>query len=109
MKENKKSAFKKTEEILRNYNKLKIAVENNSDDTEKTQKLLNIIDAALKSIENDKYYDVIEMIYFENKTREDIAEMYDCEVKTVTRNKNRLVNQLKIVIFSDDVIKELFL
>lgn len=109
MKENQKSAFKKTEEILRNYNRFKYAIKNNQDNTEKTKKLINIIDAALKSIEKDKYYNVIPYIFFDNKTREEIAEILDCEVKTVTRNKNRLVNQLKIVIFSDDVIKELFL
>lgn len=109
MKENKKSAFKKTEELLRNYNKFKYAVKNNVDNTEKTQKLISIIDNALISIEDDPYYSIIEMIFFERKTREKIAEFYDIEVKTVTRNKNRLVNQLKLVIFSDDVIKELFL
>lgn len=108
MKENKKSAFKKTEELLRNYPKLKVAAETN-DRTEQTKKLIEIIDVALKSIENDPYYEIIELIFWEHITREHIAEMFDVEVKTVTRNKNRLVNQLKIIIFSDDVIKELFL
>lgn len=109
MKENKKSAFKKTEELLRNYNKFNYAVKNNKENTETTQKLIAIINNALKSIENDPYYEVIEMIFFEKKTREEIAEDFDVEVKTITRNKNRLINQLKIIIFSDDVIKELFL
>ncbi len=109
MKENQKSTFKKTEELLKNYNRFKYAIENNQDNTEKTKKLMEIMNAALKTIENDKYYDVIPYIFFENKRREEIAEILDCEVKTVTRNKNRLVNQLKMIIFSDDVIKELFL
>lgn len=109
MKENQKSTFKKTEELLKNYNKFKYAIENNQDNTEKTKKLIDIMNAALKTIENDKYHDVIKYIFFENKTREEIAEILDCEVKTITRNKNRLVNQLKMIIFSDDVIKELFL
>lgn len=109
MKENQKSTFKKTEELLRNYNKFKYAIENNQENAEKTKKLMKIINAALKTIEKDKYYKVIEYIFFDEKTREEIAEIFECEVKTVTRNKNRLVNQLKIIIFSDDVIKELFL
>lgn len=109
MKENQKSTFKKTEELLKNYNKFKYAIENNQDNAEKTKKLIEIINAALKTIEKDKYYDVIRYIFFENRTREEIAEKLDCEVKTVTRNKNRLVNQLKMIIFSDDVIRELFL
>lgn len=109
MKENKKSAFKKTEDILRNYNKLKLANKIDPTNTNKTKKLIKIIDAALNTIKDDKYYKVIPMIFFENKTREEIAEIFDCEVKTISRNKNRLVNQLKIIIFSDKSIEELFL
>lgn len=108
MKENQKSTFKKTEELLRNYNRFNFAVTKN-ENTDITKNLISVLNAALKTIENDKYYDVIPMIFFENKTREDIAEHFDCEVKTVTRNKNRLVNQLRIIVFSDEVIKELFL
>ena len=108
MKENQKSTFKKTEELLRNYNRFNFAVTKN-ENTDITKNLISVLNEALKTIENDKYYDVIPMIFFENKTREDIAEHFDCEVKTVTRNKNRLVNQLRIIVFSDEVIKELFL
>lgn len=109
MKDNKKSPFKKTEEILRNYNKYKLAVSNDPDNTLKTQKLIKIIDNALKSIESDPYYSVIEMIFFEHQTREKIAEFYNVEPRTITRNKNRLVNELKTILFSDDVIIELFI
>ena len=94
MKENKKPPFKKTEDL---------------ENTVKTKKLVKIIDYALSTIEDDPYYSVIEMIFFEHKTREEIAEFYDCDIKTVTRNKNRLVNQLKIILFSDNTIEEIFL
>lgn len=109
MKENKKPPFKKTEELLRNYNGYKMAIENHLENTVKTKKLVKIIDYALSTIEDDPYYSVIEMIFFEHKTREEIAEFYDCDIKTVTRNKNRLVNQLKIILFSDNTIEEIFL
>lgn len=109
MKENQKSAFKKTEELLRNYNNLKVPVENGFDNTEKTRKLLKIIRLALQSICHDDYYEVIPMIFFEQRTREEVAEEFGCDVKTITRNKNRLVNQLKLIIFSDKTIEELFL
>lgn len=109
MKENRKPAFKKTEELLKNYNRFKIAIENDPENTTKTKKLIDIIDKALCSIESDPYYSVIEMIFFEHKTREEIAEFYDVEPRTVTRNKNRLVNELKIILFSDNTIEELFL
>ena len=58
---------------------------------------------------DDMYYDVIVMYYFEKKTREEIAEQYDTTVTTISRNKTRLINKLKPILFSDDVIYELFL
>ena len=109
MKDNKRSTFKKTEDILKNYNRYKKAIENDSDNTIKTKKLLNIIDNALESIENDPYYSIIEMFYFENKTRSEIAEFFDVDEKTISRNKKRLVDNIKIIIFSDATIEELFL
>lgn len=109
MRENKRSSFKKTEDLLKNYNKYKLAVKSDPDNTIKTKKLLHIIDNALDDIVDDPYCDVINMFYFESKTREQIAEFYNVEVKTITRNKNRLVNDLKIILFSDRTIEELFL
>lgn len=104
----KKTTFQKTEELLKNYNYYNIAIKTNKKKTIKTQKLISIINNALKSIEKDYYYSVIIMSYFENKTREDIAEIYNVDVKTIARNKNRLINKLKIIIFSDESINELF-
>lgn len=73
-----------------------------------TTKFIEIIDSALDSLRNDQYFDIIPMKYFEEQTREDIAEYFDCDVKTVSRNKNRLINQLKIRLFSDEFIYQIF-
>ena len=107
--QSEKSAFKKTEAVLRNYNNYKIAINENNDMTIKTQKLINIINKALNDIEDDYYFDIIELIYFKNKTREEVTEEFGVEVKTITRNKIRLVNKLKVILFSDDTIIELFM
>ena len=109
MKNDEKSAFKKTEELLRCYHKYLAAIETHPEDTVKTQKLIKILEKALKTIEDDPYYSVIEMVYFEHKTREEVADFYDVEVKTVTRNKNRLINNIKVIVFSDKTIEEIFL
>lgn len=109
MKDDNKTTFKKTEEVLKNYLIYKKAIKLDPPGTIKTQKLVKIIDDALSTIKDDSYYGIIEMIYFEHRTREEIAEFYDVEVKTITRNKNRLINELKVVIFSDKTIEELFL
>ena len=104
MRDDRKSAFQKTEALLRNYNTFK-----NVKDRKSTKHLCKKIEIALEEIKDDIYYDIIPMIYFENRTREDIAEHFNTSTKTITRNKNKLVNQLKLRLFSDDVIFELFL
>lgn len=103
MRDDRKTAFQKTEELLRNYNAFKIS------DQPYTQKLVRRIDFALEEISNDIYFEIIPMIYFKEYTREDCAEHFNTTVTTISRNKTRLVNQLKNYLFSDDVIFELFL
>ena len=103
MRDDRKTAFQKTEELLRNYNAFV------SSDQPYTQKLVKKINEALKSIEDDFYYEIIPMIYFNENTREAVAEYLDTTVTTVSRNKTRLVNKLKARLCSDDVIYELFL
>ena len=103
MRDDRKTAYQKTEELLRNYNAFVAS------DQPYTQKLVKKIDEALKSIEDDFYYEIIPMIYFNENTREAVAEYLDTTVTTVSRNKTRLVNKLKARLCSDDVIYELFL
>lgn len=103
MKDGKKTAYEKTEELLRNYNAF------TTSDQPYTIKLVRRIDSALETIKNDIYYDVIPMYYFERKTREEIAEYYNTTVTTISRNKTKLINKIKPILFSDDVIYELFL
>lgn len=104
IRDGRKTAIEKTEELLRNYPIFKDIT-----DQEYTVKLVAKIEDALKDIEDDIYYDVIPMFYFHNETREYIAERFGCTETTVSRNKTRLLNQLKLKLFSDDVIFELFL
>ena len=104
LKDDRKSAFQKTEALLRNYKTFK-----NVKDKKSTMKLCGKIEIALEEIKNDIYYEIIPMIYFDNETREYIAEYFNTSTKTITRNKNRLINILKLRLFSDDVIFELFL
>ena len=111
MKGYKKSTFKKTEQLLRSYNHFKKAIEMRDGDVEKTKTIVKLIDDALKQIneENPDYYGLLEAIYFNGTTREDLAYYYTCEPITITRNKNKMINKLKDILFSDDVIEELFL
>lgn len=106
IRDDEKSAFKKTENLLKKYKQLKMSDAQKGSITDVT---LKKVDFALKTLEDDDYEGLIEMIYFEEKTREECAEFFGVEPLTITRNKKRLVNSLKNILFADDVIKELFL
>ena len=73
-----------------------------------TRNFIKVIDAALDVLKDDSYFEVITMKYFEGKTREEIAEYFEVDVSTISRNKNRLINQLQIRLFSDEVIYQIF-
>lgn len=75
---------------------------------ERTKRSVKLIDDALVKIIDDPYYEIIPAKYFESKTHEQIAEMFGKDISTITRNKSRLVNELKIILFSDEAIVELF-
>lgn len=104
MKDNRATAYQKTEQILRQYNNMKKAHSENGT----AEKFVDIIDNALKSLYDEEYYDIIPMIYFEGNTREAVAEYFDTTVTTISRNKRRLVERLSVLIFADDVVLELF-
>ncbi|MGE4272076.1 MAG: sigma-70 family RNA polymerase sigma factor [Desulfitobacterium sp.] len=62
------------------------------------------IERALETIQDDKYYDIISMKYWDEMTMESIAERFGCEDRTVRRNKSRLVNKMKIMLFGADAL-----
>lgn len=102
VKDDGKNVFQKTEEILKNYNLFKLS------DEPHTKKLLAKIEEAMKTIENDPYKEAIEMFYFEGVSREEVAEYYNTSVTTISRNKTRLINKIKIILFSDETILQIY-
>ena len=102
VKDDGKNVFQKTEEILKNYNLFKLS------DEPHTKKLLAKIEEAIKTIENDPYKEAIEMFYFDGVSREEVAEYYNTSVTTISRNKTRLINKIKIILFSDETILQIY-
>ena len=103
MKDDRKTAAQKTEEILKNYPRFKLS------DQPYTKKLCDKIETAMNTIKDDYYYDVISLYYFDGMTREEVAEHFNTSETTISRNKKRLVDDLSAVLFSDDLIYDLFL
>jgi DNA-directed RNA polymerase specialized sigma subunit len=65
------------------------------------------IESALDTIADEKWYCIIEMRYFENKGIEEIAATLNCDPSTVTRQKNKMVNTLKMELFPMESVAEL--
>lgn len=102
LKENTLDTYQKCEELLRNYE----LIRGSSDP--KAVELTERIDKALESIQSDPYYEVIIMYYIKGMSRDYIADLYNTTGTTITRNKARLIDRLKVILFTDDYIHELF-
>lgn len=76
-------------------------------DIKKTQLIVNRIDRIIKKFKSDKYIDIIKLKYFENKTQQDIADYFEKDTTTIWRNNKRLINEIKVYLFPNDVIKEI--
>lgn len=121
----KKTAYQKTEQLLYNYNLFKKIVEekrkrgkgtvqgvgsvhgtvDGSVDT--TVQAITLINDSLDSLRSDPYYKILEMRYFEGRTQEDIAAILGRSQQTISKNQSRLVHQLAIRIFPNQVVNEI--
>ena len=101
IREGYKPVTQRTEELLSYYPKLKIS------NKPYTIEAVKKIEAALNTIRDDQYYEIIDLYYFQNLSREIIAEHFNTNEKTITRNRRRLLKSLSVVIYSDDVVSEL--
>ncbi len=105
MNNNRSKATEKTEYILRNYE----AFKKGYTESGISRKYVEMIEKALQEIKDDEYFEIIPLRYFENKSREQVAEYFDVSTTTITRHQRELLERLSVLIFSDDVIYELFL
>lgn len=71
---------------------------------ERTKKEIQRIERALETIQDDEYYDIIPMKYWDLLSPSEIAERLNCDERTYRRHKNRLVNKLKVVLFGADAL-----
>ena len=92
---------------LSELEKVENRIENLQEEIVRIENVVNMVERALGTIRNNKYYDIIEMKYFDDLTFEHISEKLDISVITAKRYKNKMIRQLQLVIFSDDVIKNI--
>lgn len=83
------------------------AVRNVERSVEGTVQAIALIDKCMAALKNDPYYMILEYRYFEGRTQEDIAMIYGVSQVTISNNKNRLVRELAMRLFPNQVIDEM--
>lgn len=73
-----------------------------------TEREIEKIEKALNKIRGDKYFKIIKMKYLDKRedekiTDEDIAEALGRDRTTIIRNKKRLINKLKTIMFPQSI------
>lgn len=68
---------------------------------------LKPIEKALVSVQEDPYFKIIEMKYFNKKTVDQIASYFGCDTSTVQKHKNKMLSQIKVHLFGEEVLKEM--
>ena len=69
--------------------------------------ILDYINSILLKFNKDPYYEIIKLKYFDNKTIEEIAEIMEKDISTITRNKNRLINTLKMYLLPNEILTDI--
>lgn len=82
------------------------AVHNVECAVQRTVQVIAMIDKALVALESDPYYPILEMRYFNGDTLESIGIHFNCDHSTISRNKSRLVKELALKFFPDEVVSE---
>lgn len=137
--------YQKTELLLYNYPKLKLAVKQKQEDIDyieknglpeksksivfystanknmsgadryleliekykaeklETERDIQRIEAALNKVKDDKYFEIINLKYFQGLKEEDIAVKLEKDVSTINRNKKKLINAIKVILFPESI------
>ena len=101
----KDNVYLMTDDLLRNYKNYKAIINEADVDLKFTKHFVNSLELALSAIKKDNYSLIIDMYYFENKTLEEIAEFYDVNIKTVRRHKEKLINKISKIVFSEKLLE----
>lgn len=83
------------------------AVQRIESSVEGTVQAIALIDKCMAALKNDPYYKILEYRYLEGRTQEDIAVIFGCSQVTISNNKNRLVKELAMRLFPNQVIDEM--
>lgn len=92
---------------LSELEKIENRIESLEAEIKRIQNVIDMVERALNTIKNNKYYKIIELKYFDDMTLEYISETLGIGITTIKRHKNVMIRQLQLVIFSDEIIKNI--
>lgn len=95
------------EGIVLDEERVEAAVRNVQASVQGTVQALALIDRNLDAMKNDPYFGILPMRYFEGRTQEDIALEYNCAQSTISQNRSRLIKELALRLFPDQVAREM--
>lgn len=101
LRSNTRTAYEKTEELLRQYPRLKGLPSTYA------QRIVQEIDACLAEVEQEPYADVIRLYYFGGLKNAACADVLCCDERTGRRARRRLVEQFSVRLASEEFIREL--
>lgn len=83
------------------------AVQRIQDSVQDTVQAIALIEKGMVTLKNDPYYKVLEMVYFEKRTQEEIALEFNVSQATISTNRSRLVKELSMQLFPNQVVDEM--
>ena len=83
------------------------AVQNVERSVQGTVQVIALIDKCMAALSKDYYYKILEMRYFEGRTLEDVAIEFKCTQQNISYHRSRLVKELSLRLFPDQVIEEM--
>lgn len=86
---------------------VEIAVQRIQDTVQDTVQAISLVDKGMDTLKTDPYYKVLEMVYFEKRTQEEIAMEFNVSQVTISTNKKRLVRELSMQLFPNQVVDEM--
>lgn len=95
-------------EVTDEYEKADLQIMALKEQNEKTEKLIKRIDNILEDLKNEPYFEVLSKYYFEGKKFEVIAGELCVSTGTVSIARKKFIDKIKIKLFVDDVVKEIF-
>ena len=99
----KLGTFKKVERVLYMFPSMR------EDAGDETAKLYRQIRLALNAICDDPYFELIQQKYFYKWTHERSADYFGVDEKTIRYQRNKLIDKLRPLIFSDEYLREMIL